>query len=144
MTTTPPIPVPHILLVEDDDWDALATKEAFEASRFRAELERAEDGIVALERLRRTDAPRPDLILLDLNLPRMDGRELLAKVKGDAVLRRIPVIILSTSKAEKDILKAYDLHANAYLHKPFDPEDYAPLVAALEQFWLTYNVVVRG
>lgn len=141
----PPTPrKPHILLVEDDDWDALAATEAFTASSFAPTLERAEDGVIALERLRRAGAALPDLILLDLNLPRMDGRELLGHIKTDPVLRRIPVIILSTSKAEKDVLRAYDLHANAYVNKPFDPEEYPPLVSAIEQFWLTFNVAARA
>lgn len=132
----------RVLMVEDDEWDALATQDAFkESSIVKVQFDVAVDGIDALERLRSPNTPVPDLILLDLNLPRMDGRELLAHLKGDPNLRRIPVIVLTTSKAQTDVLKAYDLHANAYLNKPFDPDEYPAIVHAIEEFWLSRNVL---
>ncbi|MHB8606445.1 MAG: response regulator [Thermoplasmatota archaeon] len=129
-----------VLLVEDDEWDALAARNAFAKSALAPVIDIALDGVEALEYLRRDGKPLPDLILLDLNLPRMDGREFLGHVKTDERLRRIPVIVLTTSKAQKDILKAYDLHANAYLNKPFDPEEYPAIVHAIEEFWFARNV----
>jgi len=99
------------------------------------------DGVEALEFLRQqgehAQAPRPDLILLDLNLPRMDGRELLAEIKGDAALQQIPVVILTTSKAEQDIMRAYSLHANAYVTKPVGLDQFAEVIDAIEDFWFT-------
>ena len=99
------------------------------------------DGVEALKFLRRegkyTDAPRPDLILLDLNLPKKDGREVLADIKADESLRRIPVVVLTTSQAEQDILKAYNLHANCYITKPVDLEQFIKVVKSIEDFWLT-------
>uniref|UniRef100_UPI0035615D23 response regulator n=1 Tax=Paraconexibacter sp. TaxID=2949640 RepID=UPI0035615D23 len=115
-----------ILLVEDDPGDVLMTREAFEEHKVRNRLSVVADGVDAMRFLRRedefADAPRPDLILLDLNLPRRGGREVLEDIKGDPALRSIPVVVLTTSSAEEDILRSYDLHANAYVTKPVDFE----------------------
>ena len=131
----------EILLVEDNPGDARLTKEALKEGKVCNKLHVAEDGDKALAFLRRggsyAGAPRPDLILLDLNLPKRDGRELLAEIKTDASLRRIPVVILTTSRAEEDILKTYDLHANCYITKPVDLEQFISVVKAVEDFWLT-------
>jgi CheY-like chemotaxis protein len=129
-----------ILLVEDDEWDALSATNGFARSISKPIVTVARDGVEALEILRREGAVQPDLILLDLNLPRMDGREFLALAKNDPALRRIPIIVLTTSKAQKDVLKAYDLHANSYMNKPFDADDYPALIHTIEQFWLMFNV----
>ena len=131
----------EILLVEDNPGDARLTKEALKEGKVCNKLHVAEDGDKALAFLRRggsyAGAPRPDLILLDLNLPKRDGRELLAEIKTDPSLRRIPVVILTTSRAEEDILKTYDLHANCYITKPVDLEQFIGVVKAVEDFWLT-------
>ncbi|MBC8264681.1 MAG: response regulator [Anaerolineales bacterium] len=131
----------EILLVEDNPGDARLTKEALKEGKVCNKLHVAEDGDKALAFLRRggsyAGAPRPDLILLDLNLPKRDGRELLAEIKTDPRLRRIPVVILTTSRAEEDILKTYDLHANCYITKPVDLEQFIGVVKAVEDFWLT-------
>ncbi|MGH3826762.1 MAG: response regulator, partial [Pseudonocardiaceae bacterium] len=114
----------HVLLVEDDPGDVLLTQEAFEHHRIRNPLHVVSDGAAALRFLRResehVDASRPGLILLDLNLPLMNGREVLAEIKSDERLRNIPVVVLTTSQAEEDIVRSYDLHANAYVTKPVD------------------------
>src|ERR1051325_8695809 len=119
-----PLNVIDVLLVEDDPGDALMTQEAFEHHKIRNSLHIVKDGVEALEFLRRegqyANAPRPGLILLDLNLPRKDGREVLSEVKADAELRSIPVVVLTTSEAEEDILRSYSLYANAYVTKPVD------------------------
>ncbi len=134
---------PIILLAEDNEWDARVTREALAASPIQVQVALARDGEAALayltERLRRGDA-LPCLLLLDLNLPRKDGRELLRDLKADEELRRVPVIVLTTSMAPQDIRQAYDLHANAYLHKPVDPDDYAKVVRAVEEFWVRWSV----
>ena len=131
----------EILLVEDNPGDAFLTKEALREGRFSHRLSVVEDGEEAMEFLRRQgkhcDAPEPDLILLDLNLPKMDGRELLAEIKEDSQLRHIPVIVLTTSDARQDIWGAYKLHANCYLTKPLEMEDFLQKVRSVEDFWLT-------
>ena len=129
----------NVLLVEDDPGDVLMTREAFE-EYLHNRLDVVSDGSEALAYLRRegeyADAPRPDLILLDLNLPRMDGREVLREVKDDPILKTIPVIVLTTSAAEEDILKSYELHANAYVTKPVAFEAFFSAVRGIEDFWL--------
>jgi len=129
-----------ILLVEDSPADVRLTREALHEARVLNTLHVVQDGVAALAFLRRqgefTGSPRPDLILLDLNLPRKDGREVLAEIKQDDDLKRIPVVVLTTSKAEEDILKSYDLHANAYVAKPVDLARFFEVIQALEGFWL--------
>ncbi|XVV01298.1 response regulator [Actinosynnema sp. CA-248983] len=133
--------VVDVLLVEDDPGDALMTQEAFEHHKIRNQLHVVRDGVEALEFLRRegtyADAPRPGLILLDLNLPKMDGREVLAQVKADESLRTIPVVVLTTSEAEEDILRSYDLHANAYVTKPVDFDRFIEVVRQIDDFFVT-------
>ena len=131
----------RVLLIEDDPGDVLITKEAFAENKVRNELSVVSDGINALRFLRRedeyADAIRPDLILLDLNLPRMDGHEVLAKIKSDHDLQRIPVVVLTTSDAEEDVLRSYDLHANAYVTKPVDFERFLSVVRQIDDFFVT-------
>ena len=131
----------HVLLVEDDPGDVLITREAFAENKVRNHLSVVNDGVKALAFLRReaeyADAPRPDLILLDLNLPRMDGHEVLANIKSDADLQRIPVVVLTTSDAEEDVLRSYDLHANAYVTKPVDFERFLGVVRQIDDFFVT-------
>jgi chemotaxis family two-component system response regulator Rcp1 len=130
-----------ILLVEDSPGDVRLTQEAFRAGRVCNQIHVVNDGVEAMNYLRRqgryAGSPRPDIILLDLNLPRKDGREVLAEIKSDDSLRHIPVIILTTSDAEADILKSYDLHANCYLVKPVDINRFFALVQSIEGFWLS-------
>jgi two-component system, chemotaxis family, response regulator Rcp1 len=130
-----------ILLVEDSAGDARLALEALKESKVNNNLYHVWDGQEAMEFLRRegqyADAPRPDLILLDLNLPRKDGREVLADVKNDDNLKQIPVVILTVSQEETDILKTYALHANCYISKPLDLEQFARVVRSIEDFWLT-------
>ena len=130
-----------ILLVEDNPGDARLMQEALAEARVRNRLHVVADGVEALAYLRRqhpfASAIRPDLILLDLNLPGKDGRDVLAEIKRDEDLRRIPVVILTTSQAEADIARAYDLHANAYVTKPLDVEQFITVVKSIEDFWLT-------
>ncbi len=130
----------EILLVEDNPGDVRLTREAMRDAKVRNIMRIVTDGVEALAFLRRqgqyADAPRPDVILLDLNLPKKDGREVLAEIKADPNLRRIPVVILTTSEAEEDILKAYDLHANAYVAKPVDLDRFITVVKSIEDFWL--------
>jgi two-component system, chemotaxis family, response regulator Rcp1 len=130
----------EILLVEDNPGDVLLTQEALVESRLYPHVSVVEDGEEALRFLRRqhphSEAPRPDLILLDLNLPKKDGRELLRDIKSDAELCQIPVIVLTTSAAENDVLSAYRLHANCYLTKPFDVADFFNKVRSAGDFWL--------
>ena len=136
----PPKPV-RILLVEDDPGDVMITTEALEQTERLHELHTVGDGEEALHFLRRQGiyrkAPRPDLVLLDLNLPRVDGREVLAQVKEDPDLRSIPVVILSTSEADEDILRSYQLHANAYVSKPVDFDSFLTTVRQIDEFFLT-------
>ena len=129
-----------ILLVEDNPGDVRLTQEAFREGKLQTNLHVVTDGEAALQHLRRqgtyAQAARPDLILLDLNLPKKDGREVLAEIKVDDALKSIPVVILTTSKAEQDILKVYNLHANCYITKPVDLEQFLSVVKAIEDFWL--------
>lgn len=131
----------EILLVEDNPADVRLTREAFADARVLNHLRVAKDGVEALAILRQVgeyqNEIRPDLILLDLNLPKKDGREVLAEIKADPVLKRIPVVVLTTSRAEVDILRSYDLHANAYVAKPLGFQDFLSAVRSLEGFWLT-------
>ena len=141
---TAELPAPiDVLLVEDDPGDVLMTREAFEEHKLRNTLHVVNDGVEAVSFLRRegeyADAPRPGLILLDINLPRVDGREVLARIKADELLRRIPVVVLTTSEAEEDILRSYDLHANAYVTKPVDFEAFVKVVRQVDDFYI--NVV---
>jgi two-component system, chemotaxis family, response regulator Rcp1 len=129
----------EILLVEDSPTDVLLAKEALEYSKIANNLHTVPDGVEAMAFLRRAgryeDMPRPGLILLDLNLPRKDGREVLAEIKNDEKLKCIPVVVLTTSKSEADILKAYGLHANCYIVKPVDFEQFAEVVKSIENYW---------
>jgi CheY-like chemotaxis protein len=130
-----------ILLVEDNPGDARLTREALQLSKVRNALHHARDGEEALEFLRRegkfAGAPTPDMILLDLNLPRRDGREVLEEIKADPKLMHIPVVILTSSQAEEDILRSYRLHANCFITKPVDLEQLTRVVQGIEQFWFT-------
>jgi chemotaxis family two-component system response regulator Rcp1 len=130
-----------VLLVEDSPGDVRLTREAFQDANPAVNLHVAMDGVEAMAFLHHegqyADAPRPDFILLDLNLPRMDGREVLAHIKDDASLRTIPTVILTTSEADADILKSYELNANAYLRKPVTLEAFEALVRSINDFWLT-------
>lgn len=136
MTDDRPI---ELLLVEDNPGDVRLTIEALKECRVNCQLNVARDGVEALDYLHRrgrfADAARPDLILLDLNLPRKDGRAVLAEVKSNAQLRRIPVIVLTTSRADEDIVKAYDLHANCFIAKPVDMVQFIDVVRAIDAFW---------
>ena len=131
----------EILLVEDNPGDERLTREALKEGKVYSNLHWAKDGVEALEFLRRrgrfSDAPRPDIILLDLNLPKKDGREVLEDVKNDPELKRIPVVVLTTSKADEDVLRSYDLHANCYVTKPVDLEKFIQVVKSIDRFWLT-------
>lgn len=131
----------EILLVEDNPADVRLTREALREGRLSTNLNVAADGVEALAFLRRegtyADAPRPDIILLDLNLPRMDGREVLCELKDDPALKRIPVVVLTTSQAEQDVLRSYDLHANCFITKPVDLERFITIVQSIEGFWFT-------
>lgn len=131
----------EILLVEDDPGDTLITKEALEHSKVTNNLSHVTNGEEALAYLRQTgeyaEAVRPDLMLLDLNLPRRDGREVLQEVKEDPDLRRIPVVVLTTSAAEEDIVRSYDLHANAYVTKPVDFDRFVDVVRQIDDFYFT-------
>jgi two-component system, chemotaxis family, response regulator Rcp1 len=131
----------QILLVEDNMADARLTMEAFKSSQLTHSVNHALDGVEALEFLRREgkhqNAPRPDLILLDLNLPRKDGREVLTEIKADQCFKRIPVVVLTTSDAQEDILRAYALYANCYVCKPMHYDDFHRVIKSIEDFWLT-------
>lgn len=131
----------EILLVEDNPGDVRLTREALKESKIRNNLSIVRDGVEAMAFLRRegeyANAPRPDIILLDLNLPRKDGREVLSEIKEDDNLRRIPVVILTTSDDEHDILESYNLHANCYITKPVDLDKFVTIVKGLEEFWLS-------
>ncbi len=140
MDTLKPI---DILLIEDNEGDVFLTRKAFDKAKLKNNLKVAPDGEVALEMLRERKAAgygyRPDLILLDINLPKKDGRQVLAELKSDEDLQRIPVIILTSSGAEKDILSSYDLHANSYIIKPVSFENMVGIVGTIENFW--FNIV---
>jgi CheY-like chemotaxis protein len=131
----------EILLVEDNPGDVRLTQEALKEAKVHNNLSVVGDGVEAMAFLRHqgsyASAPRPDIVLLDLNLPKKDGRQVLAEVKSDPDLLRIPVVILTTSKAEEDILKTYDLHANCFITKPVDFEQFIKVVQSIEGFWLT-------
>jgi CheY-like chemotaxis protein len=131
----------ELLLVEDSEPDVRLTKEALREAKVQNRLWVVEDGVEAIAFLRRqgpyADVPRPDLILLDLNLPRKDGRQVLQEIKNDDSLKRIPVVVLTTSKSEVDILRAYNLHANCYITKPVDFNAFMEIVRSIENFWLT-------
>jgi len=130
-----------VLLVDDDPGDTLMIREAFEHNKVKNTLECVADGVQAMQYLRRegeyANAPRPDLILLDLNLPRKDGREVLAEIKSDPRLATIPVVVLTTSHAEEDVLRSYQLHANAYVTKPVDFERFIEVVRQIDEFFVT-------
>jgi chemotaxis family two-component system response regulator Rcp1 len=130
-----------ILLVEDNPGDVRLTKEALKDAKVLNEIYVAKDGVEAMEFLYKkgqfAEVPIPDMILLDLNLPRKDGREVLAEIKKDPKLKHIPVIVLTTSKADEDIIKTYNLHANAYITKPVDLNRFVEIIHALEEFWFT-------
>jgi two-component system response regulator len=130
-----------ILLVEDNPGDVRLTKEALRDAKVLNEIYVARDGVEAMEFMHRegsfADVPVPDLILLDLNLPRKDGREVLDEIKKDPKLKHIPVVVLTTSKADEDIIKTYNLHANAYITKPVDLNRFVEIMHALEEFWFT-------
>src|SRR5918911_1812457 len=130
----------EILLVEDNPGDARLTQEALKEAKIRNTLHHACDGVEAMAFLRREgafrNAPMPDIVLLDLNLPRKDGREVLAEMKQDMRLRSIPVVVLTTSEAEQDIVRTYQLHANCYITKPVDLEKFIEIIRAIEDFWL--------
>jgi CheY-like chemotaxis protein len=130
-----------VLLVEDDPGDVLLTQEAFEHNKVRNKLHVVSDGEQAMAFLRRegdyNSVPRPDLVLLDLNLPRKDGREVLEEIKDDPELRSIPVVVLTTSEAEEDILRSYRLHANAYVSKPVDFDQFIRVVRQIDDFFVT-------
>ena len=135
----------EIMLVEDNAADVRLTLEAFKEARVANRLHVARDGVEAIRMLREpgTATPRPDLILLDLNLPRKDGREVLKEIKQDDALRHIPVVILSTSQADQDILHSYRLGANAFITKPVEIDEFIDVVRSLEQFWLTVAKLTR-
>jgi two-component system, chemotaxis family, response regulator Rcp1 len=130
-----------ILLVEDNPGDVRLTLEALKEAKLLNTISNVQDGVEAMAYLRREgkyrEAKRPDLILLDLNLPKKDGREVLAEIKSDPSLKRIPVVILTTSRAEQDILKAYNLHANCYISKPVDLDQFIKVAKSIDDFWFT-------
>jgi chemotaxis family two-component system response regulator Rcp1 len=138
----------EILLVEDNPGDVRLIIEAMREAKLDNRFHVVEDGVEAMQFLRREgrfgDAPRPDLILLDLNLPKKDGRAVLAEVKADPALKRIPVVVLTTSQAEEDVLRAYDLHANCYITKPVDMEQFMKVVAQIDEFWIRVVTLPKG
>jgi two-component system, chemotaxis family, response regulator Rcp1 len=141
MNTDSPVNHIHILVVDDDPVDVRLMQEALRESKVVADMESVYDGVEALAYLRREgkygQARRPDLILLDLNMPRKDGREVLSEIKADPELRRIPVVILTTSRADQDVIQTYDLGANAYVVKPVDLDQLIVIVRKIEQFWFS-------
>ncbi len=138
----------EVLLVEDNPGDIRLTKEALKEAKVLNTLTVVQDGVEALKCLRRqgqyANAKRPDLILLDLNLPKKDGREVLAEIKNDEALKFIPVVILTTSQDEQDVLKSYGLHANCYITKPVELEQFISVVKAIEDFWLGIVILPAG
>jgi two-component system, chemotaxis family, response regulator Rcp1 len=138
----------EILLVEDNPGDAGLTREAFATGKIDNVLHVVSDGVEAMAFLRcqgkYAGVPRPDLVLLDLNLPRKDGREVLAEIKSDEILKRIPVVVLTTSKDEADVLKSYNLHANCFISKPIDLGEFIRAVRSIEEFWLTIVSLPNG
>lgn len=141
MNQTEQIQLIEILMVEDNPGDVRLTREALKEYKIRNQLHVVEDGMEALLFLNKEgeyrDAPTPDLVFLDLNLPKKDGREVLEEIKADPQLRRLPVIVLTSSSAEEDILRSYDLHANAYVTKPVRLQEFIDAVRAIEDFWLS-------
>ena len=137
-SSAPPV---EILLVEDNPGDVRLTREALREGKVYNNLHWAKDGVEALEFLRQegvhAGAPRPDIILLDLNLPKKDGREVLSSIKNDERFKQIPVVILTTSEAEEDVLRSYELHANCYITKPVDLDKFIMVVQSIDRFWLT-------
>jgi CheY-like chemotaxis protein len=133
-----------LMLVEDDAGDVMLIREAFAGHDRVNEIRLARDGVEALEQLHDPEQPLPDLILLDLNLPRMDGRELLAELKSDRRLGRIPVVVLSTSDAQKDIVRSYELHANAYVSKPVDLNAFLAAMREIDNFFLSVAKLPRS
>jgi len=142
MDRTRPI---NILLIEDNPGDVRLTQEAFKEGRMDIDLSVTMDGVEAVKFLKKeekyAEAVTPDLILLDLNLPKMDGREVLEVVKSDPSLKRIPVVVLTTSNAEQDILKSYNLHVNCYINKPVDFDKFFDIIQKIEDFWLSIAVL---
>ena len=135
----------HILLVEDNPGDVRLTQEAFREGKIEVELDVARDGVEAIAYLR-GEAPfegaqLPDMVLLDLNLPKRDGREVLLEIKSDPILKRIPVVVLTTSNAEADIIKSYSLHVNCYINKPVDFDRFFDIVQKIEDFWLSTAIL---
>ena len=135
----------NVLLVEDNPGDVRLTQEAFKEAKISINLEVTMDGAEAIKFLRKegeyADVVTPDLILLDLNLPKKDGREVLKEIKTDDVLKRIPVVVLTTSNAEQDIMKSYNLHVNCYINKPVDFEKFFDIIQKIEEFWLTTAIL---
>jgi CheY-like chemotaxis protein len=148
MSIPEPVQSIEVLLVEDDPGDVVLIQEAFADNKVRNRLHTVSDGVDALRFLRRegefAGAPRPDLILLDLNLPRKDGREVLAEVKTDEDLQQIPVVVLTTSKLEEDVLRSYKLHANAYVTKPVDFDRFIEVVRQIDEFFVTVVKLPRA
>ena len=148
MTDEPGLRQIEILLVEDNQADIRLTTEVLKDAKLRNTIHVARDGIEALEFLRRqgkfSGFPEPDLVLLDLNLPRLNGREVLREIKSDPEMKRIPVVILTTSDAEQDILKSYELHANCYITKPVDLEQFSKVVQYIEEFWFSIVKLPSG
>jgi two-component system, chemotaxis family, response regulator Rcp1 len=147
MSTQAGSPV-EILIVEDNEGDVRLARESLRESKIRNTIHHVPDGVEAMDFLHRqgryAQAPRPDLILLDLNMPRMDGREVLAAIKSDADLKRIPVVILTVSNDEIDIFKTYNLHANCFITKPIDLDQFIQVVKSIEDFWLTIVKLPSG
>jgi len=141
MTATDTLKPIEILMIEDSPTDVLMAREALDHAKVLNRLHVVEDGVAAMAFLRQqgkyADTPRPGLILLDLNLPKKDGREVLAEIKADENLKLIPVVVLTTSKAEEDVFKAYGLHANCYITKPMDFSRFADVVRTIQEFWFT-------
>ncbi len=137
-----------ILLVEDSAGDARLAMEALKDSKVDNDIYHVQDGIEAMDFLKKQgrykESPRPDLILLDLNLPRMDGREVLAEIKKDEDLKRIPVVVLTTSSDEADIFRSYNLHANCYITKPIDLNQFIKVIKSIESFWLSIVKLPNG
>jgi chemotaxis family two-component system response regulator Rcp1 len=137
-----------VLLIEDNPGDVRLTKEALKDAKLKIHMHVVGDGMEAMAFLRKqgkyASSPRPDLVLLDLNLPKKDGRQVLAEIKDDTDLKRIPVVIITSSKAEEDVLKSYNLHANCYVTKPLDLDQFITVVQSIEQFWLTIVKLPNG
>ncbi|CAA0081555.1 Response regulator rcp1 [Halioglobus japonicus] len=131
----------EILMAEDSPGDVVLTRKALEHSKLKINLHAVSDGVEAMKFLRQegeySDVPKPDIVFLDLNMPRKDGREVLAEIKTDSVLKHIPVVILTTSDSEQDIENSYDLNANCYITKPVDMDQFVKVVSAIEDFWFT-------